>query len=160
MTAETLPFINALLNGTATVLLVAGLILVRKGNWRAHGYVMAAALTVSAAFLACYLSHKAMFGDRAINRFYPDIPQAWKYIYWFVILLPHLILAVGMLPFIGIGLWAAYRRQWERHRRINRTTIWVWLYVSVTGVIIYLLLYQYFPHLQQQANPAFVPPTL
>jgi putative membrane protein len=160
MTAETLPAINATLNSIATILLVVGLVLIRRKNHRAHGYTMATALCVSAAFLVCYLAHKAMFGDRAINRFYPDIPQAWKYVYWFVILIPHLILAVGMLPFIAKGLWHAYKRQWDKHRAVNRVTIWVWLYVSITGVVIYWLLYHHFPALQQQANPGFVPPSL
>jgi uncharacterized membrane protein YozB (DUF420 family) len=160
MTAQTLPFINAILNSIATVLLVTGFILIRKKNHRGHGWVMATALLVSTAFLVCYLAHKQMYGNRSLERFYPDIPGFWKHLYLWVILTPHLLLAIGMLPFILAGLAAAYKRQWAKHRAVNRVIIWVWLYVSITGVIIYYLLYHHFPLLQQTANPSFIPPTL
>jgi uncharacterized membrane protein YozB (DUF420 family) len=64
---------------------------------------------------------------------------------YFVILIPHVILAVVMLPMIGMTIWRASRRQWDRHRRLARPTFWIWLYVSVTGVIIYAMLYHLFP---------------
>ena len=152
MTAETLPKINAILNGISFILLVTGFILIKQKKMRAHGIVMLTALGTSSLFLIGYLAHKSMFGDRAINEYYPNIPDAWKYIYWFAILLPHLVLAIVMLPFIIRGVWFAYRRDWVRHRANNRYTIWMWLYVSVTGVIVYILLYQYFPVLNQQAG--------
>ena len=75
-------------------------------------------------------------------------------IYFFIILLPHLVLAVVMLPFIGLGLYRAYQRDWIRHKRVNRFTIWIWLYVSLTGVLIYYLLYHLFPSLNANAVPA------
>jgi putative membrane protein len=151
MSPETLPAVNAVLNGIATVLLTVGFVFAKKKMHRAHGYTMATALVVSTVFLVSYLTHKAMFKDRAINEFYPDIPEAWKYVYWFVILLPHVLLAIAMLPFILKGVWHAYKREWAKHRAVQKYVIWVWLYVSVTGVVVYWLLYQYFPKLQAEA---------
>ncbi|HQY88115.1 MAG TPA: DUF420 domain-containing protein [Tepidisphaeraceae bacterium] len=150
MTAETLPKINAILNGISFILLVTGFVLIKRKKMREHGIVMLTALGTSSLFLIGYLSHKAMYGDRRLGEYYPNLPNAWKYFYWFVILIPHLILAIVMLPFIIRGVWFAYKRDWKRHRATNRYTIWMWLYVSVTGVIVYLLLYQYFPILNER----------
>jgi uncharacterized membrane protein YozB (DUF420 family) len=145
MTAETLPTLNAILNGIATLLLICGLVLVQRGRHRAHGYVMAGAVVVSAVFLVSYLTHKAIYPNISIASRFPNLPEIWKHIYWWVILVPHLILAVAMLPFVYLALIRAYRKQFERHKAVTRYLIWVWLYVSVTGVVIYGLLYHYFP---------------
>jgi uncharacterized membrane protein YozB (DUF420 family) len=139
MTAETLPAINATLNGLSTILLITGFVLISYDKWRAHGYVMLAAVVSSALFLVGYLAHKAMYPNFSIVDRFPNLSVSWRYAYWFVILIPHLILAVAMLPFIGLGLWHAYKR------------IWIWLYVSVTGVLIYWLLYHLFPALNARA---------
>lgn len=152
MTAETLPKINAILNGISFMLLVSGYILIKQKKMRAHGIVMLTALATSSLFLIGYVTHKAMFGDRRLSEHFPNLPDGWKYFYYFVILIPHLILAIVMLPFIFRGVWFAYRRDWPRHRANNRFTIWVWMYVSVTGVIVYWLLYQYFPALNQRLS--------
>ena len=102
---------------------------------------MITALVTSTAFLTCYVIHKATYGERKIGL----DPGFIKYFYYFVILLPHVVLAIVMLPMIGTTVYRAYRRDWVRHRRIARPTFFVWLYVSVTGVIIYFLLYHVFP---------------
>ena len=104
----------------------------------------------SALFLACYILHKAFRHDLQITTRFPNLSNAWRYTYWFAILIPHLILAIVMLPFIVKGLWHASRREWRAHRLTNRWTIWIWLYVSVTGVLIYYLLYHLFPRLNGQ----------
>jgi putative membrane protein len=142
---DLLPTINASLNALATVLLCVGFVLIRRKQYRAHGIVMSSAFAVSAIFLVCYLIHKFYKPDIRLRERFPDLPAAWAYFYWFVVLLPHLVLAVAMLPFIGLAFWHASKRAWDKHRRITRWLVWVWLYVSVTGVVIYLLLYQLFP---------------
>lgn len=151
--AQTLPAINATLNGLSTILLIVGFVLIKQGKWRQHGYVMAAALVSSAVFLAGYLTHKYIlrYEDVRISARFPNLGSGWRSFYYFVVLIPHLILAVGMLPFIGLGLWHAYKRDWAKHRRINRWTLPIWLYVSVTGVLIYWLLYHLFPTLNAAA---------
>ena len=151
MNAQTLPAINATLNGISTILLITGFILVRRRMPRAHGMVMLGAVISSTFFLAGYLTHKFYYPDVQIATRFPNLSNGWRYTYWFAILIPHLILAVVMLPFIYLGLYRAYRRQWAKHRRVNRITIWMWLYVSVTGVLIYYLLYHLFPALNARA---------
>lgn len=147
MNAQTLPAINATLNGLTTLLLIVGYVLIRRRQMRAHGVVMIAAVVSSALFLAGYLTHKVFYPDIRITSRFPNLSDAWRYTYWFAILIPHLILAVVMLPFIGAGLWFAYTKQFVKHRRIQRFTLPIWLYVSVTGVLIYWLLYHHFPAL-------------
>lgn len=144
---ESLPAINATFNGISFLLLCTGFVLIKQGKWRAHGMTMAAALVSSSLFLVGYLVHKVYYPDIRISTRFPNLGAGWKYTYWFVILIPHLILAVVMLPFIAKGLWHAYRREWVKHRNTNRYTIWIWLYVSLTGVLIYYLLYHLFPAL-------------
>jgi uncharacterized membrane protein YozB (DUF420 family) len=149
--SDVLPSVNATLNGITTVLLIAGFVLIRQKKWRAHGITMIAATACSTLFLAGYLLHKVYHHDLKIATRFPNLSDAWRYTYWFAILLPHLVLAVVMLPFIYVGLWRAYKREWLKHKQINRFTIWIWLYVSITGVLIYYLLYHLFPTLNAQA---------
>lgn len=144
---NSLPAINASLNGLTTILLIVGFVFIKQGKWRAHGITMLSATVSSALFLAGYLLHKVFHHDLQIATRFPNLSDAWRYTYWFAILIPHLILAVVMLPFIGAGLWFAYTKQFARHRRIQRFTLPIWLYVSVTGVLIYWLLYHHFPAL-------------
>lgn len=152
MTAETLPTLNALLNSLATLLLVCGFVLIKRGNRKAHGYVMLSAFIVSAVFLVSYLTHKAIYPDIRIASRFPNLPEVWKHIYWWVILVPHLILAIAMLPLVYLALIRAYRKQFERHKAVTKYLIWIWLYVSVTGVVIYLLLYHCFPALNARMS--------
>src|SRR4051812_31734268 len=96
---DTLPAINAAFNGLSTLLLITGFVLIRRGKWRAHGITMLAATVSSALFLIGYVAHKAILHgvDIKMSRF-PNLSHAWKYTYWFAILIPHLVLAMAMLP--------------------------------------------------------------
>ena len=99
---------------------------------------MVAATVVSAVFLACYLTYHILNGEKSTAT--SHAPH-WLRVLYLWVLLPHLLLAVGMLPMIFLTLYRAYRRDWEAHRRIAPPTFWIWLYVSVTGVIVYFMLY-------------------
>lgn len=140
---EVLAAINASLNGTSATLLVFAFILVKQKNYRAHAWLMISAFLVSTVFLACYLTSHYLYPARSAGL----KPSLLRTIY-FAILIPHILLAVGMLPLIGITFWHAYRRNWLRHRRVARPAFWIWLYVSVTGVIVYWMLYHLFPSLE------------
>jgi uncharacterized membrane protein YozB (DUF420 family) len=133
---EALPHLNALLNATATVLLVTGWILIKRRRIAQHRAVMMAAVSVSAAFLASYVIYHANAGSRP----FPGT-GAIRTLY-FAVLIPHVILAAAALPPILITFARGLRRDDARHRRIARWTLPVWLYVSVTGVIVYVMLYQ------------------
>lgn len=133
---ESLPLVNASLNALAAMLLVAGWFLIKAGRRDAHRNLMVAAFGTSALFLACYLVYHAKVGSRP----FPGT-GVWRGIY-FAILVPHILLAIGMLPMILVTFWRAYRGDFERHRRIARVTLPIWLYVSVTGVMVYWMLYQ------------------
>jgi uncharacterized membrane protein YozB (DUF420 family) len=135
--------IDAALNGTSTILLVAGYLLIRQNKVRAHAWLMICALTTSTAFLVCYVYSKVKFGETS-SGLQPGLLRTS----YLILLASHVILAAGMLPPIIITVWRAYTRQWERHRQIARPTFWIWLYVSVTGVIIYFLLFHLFPSMR------------
>ncbi|HEY7088199.1 MAG TPA: DUF420 domain-containing protein [Tepidisphaeraceae bacterium] len=135
--------INATLNGTSAALMLTGYVLIRCRKIRAHASFMIAALCTSAVFLACYVYSKIAFGERSSG----IQPGPLKTLY-LVLLASHVLLAIGMLPPIAVTVWRAYRRQWDRHRRIARPTFWIWLYVSVTGVIVYWMLYHLFPSMR------------
>ena len=144
MTVTDLPAVNAALNSTCTVLLVVGYYLIRRGQWRAHAWVMGAATVVSAAFLTFYLIYHYHVGEVSTKDW--GLPR-WLRAAYLLLLASHILLAVVNLPMILLTLYRAYRRQWPQHRRIARLTFPVWLYVSVTGVIIYWMLYHLFPSL-------------
>jgi len=128
------------LNGLSAILLTAGYIFIKRGNKPAHRNCMIAALTTSVVFLACYLTYH--FTVKAVTRFVE--PQWFRPIY-LTILLTHTILAVAIVPMVIMTLSRALRERFDAHKRIARWTWPAWMYVSVTGVIIYLLLYQIFP---------------
>jgi len=131
-----LPRINATLNGLATVLLIAAWIFIKRRRLVAHRNLMIAALVCSALFLTSYLVYHAQVGS---VRFQGIGPVRTVY---FTILITHTVLA-ALVPFlVGITVWRAYRRRWDRHVRIARFTLPIWLYVSVTGVVVYWMLYQ------------------
>ncbi|HUF61319.1 MAG TPA: DUF420 domain-containing protein [Verrucomicrobiales bacterium] len=140
-----LPPVNASLNGVATVLLATGWILIRSGRKTAHARCMVGALIVSAAFLACYLVYHFQLhhhaGDGSI-RFTQEGPVRGIY---FFILLTHVVLAIVNVPLIVLTVWAAARGNFTRHRKLARWTWPSWFYVSVTGVIVYFMLYHWFP---------------
>jgi uncharacterized membrane protein YozB (DUF420 family) len=131
-----LPAVNATLNALSTVLLVTGYLLVRSRRFTAHRNVMVAALVSSTLFLTCYLTYHAHVG----SKHFPGTGTA-RTVY-LAILLTHTVLA-ATVPFLaGITVYRAYRRRYAAHRRIARWTLPIWLYVSVTGVVVYWMLYQ------------------
>jgi len=143
---ESLPIVNASLNGTSTVLLIAAYIAIKRRHVRTHMYLMLSALATSAAFLTFYLIYHAKVGEKSTAGM--TYLPGWLRGIYLAILFPHILLAGVMVPMILMSLWRAYRRQWTRHRKIAAPTWWIWLYVSVTGVIIYWMLYHLFPSLR------------
>ncbi len=132
------PTVNATLNGTSAVLLVTGRTLIVRGNKAAHRVVMLAAMAVSTTFLASYLYYHYHVGSVHFRG------TGWSRPLYFSILISHTILAVVIVPMILITLSRALRERFDRHRAIARWTYPLWLYVSVTGVIVYLMLYHIF----------------
>jgi uncharacterized membrane protein YozB (DUF420 family) len=139
MTVRDLPAVNATLNGLSAILLGAGYRFIRKKNIPAHRACMITAFTTSVIFLCCYLTyHYFVHFTRFEN-------PAWFRPIYLTILITHTILAIVIVPLILMTLNRARKGQFERHRAIARWTWPLWMYVSVTGVIVYLLLYQIFP---------------
>jgi len=136
VTVSDLPALNATLNATSAVLLTTGWILIRRGRIAQHRAVMIAAVCTSILFLISYLVYHAQVGS---VRFTKQGPIRAVY---FTILLTHTVLAVAIVPMVLVTLTRGLRARYERHRRIARWTMPIWLYVSVTGVVIYLMLYQ------------------
>jgi uncharacterized membrane protein YozB (DUF420 family) len=132
------PVIDATLNGTSAVLLVVGRGFILRGRMAAHRAVMIAALVSSTVFLVCYLYYHWHVGSVHFQG-----QGAWRPIY-FTILTTHTILAATIVPMIIITLSRALRARYDRHRIIARWTFPLWLYVSVTGVIVYFMLYHWF----------------
>jgi len=146
LTIQDFPHINAGLNASSTVLLIVGILLIKKGRYRSHAVMMILASLVSAAFLGCYLLYHYKTGEQSTKHM-TWLPT-WLRTVYLLILIPHLLLAFFMLPMIVMTLYRAYRRQWERHRKIAKPTFFIWLYVSVTGVVIYWMLYHLFPSMK------------
>ncbi len=140
MTTHDLPAVNATLNGLSAVFLTVGFICIKRGNKIAHRNCMIAALISSAVFLACYLTYHCTV--KTVTHF---VQPAWFKPIYLAILLTHTVLAVVILPLIFLTLLRAVKQNFERHKKIARWTWPLWLYVSVTGVVIYLLLYRIFP---------------
>jgi len=131
-----LPAVNASLNAIAAALLVTGFLFIRRGNVPAHRACMTAAFTVSALFLVTYLTHHALHGS---TRFPGTGPVRTLY---FAILISHTALAAAIPPLAIRTLFLARRGRIPEHRRLARWTFPLWLYVSVTGVVVYWMLYQ------------------
>lgn len=140
MTVQDLPGVNATLNAISTVLLVSGFVFIKKGNKKAHIICMASALIVSAAFLTCYLIYHAQAGS--VKFLYEG--ALVRKIYFFI-LLTHIPLAALVVPMVFMTVIPALRQKFDKHKRIAKWTFPVWLYVSVTGVLVYLMLYVWFP---------------
>jgi uncharacterized membrane protein YozB (DUF420 family) len=127
---------NAILNSVAAVLLVAGWVFILRGNWRAHRVAMVSAFATSAVFLVSYLTYHWLEGSRKYAG-----PESLRILYY-AILLTHVLLAAAV-PILALRMFFhAWRGRWEAHRKLGRITMPVWLYVSVTGVVIYWMLYQ------------------
>jgi uncharacterized membrane protein YozB (DUF420 family) len=132
------PAIDATLNGTSAVLLLVGRGYIKRGRMAAHRAVMLAALASSSIFLACYLYYHWHVGSVHFQG------QGWSRPVYFSILISHTILAAAIVPMIIITLSRALRERFDRHRAIARWTYPLWMYVSVTGVIVYFMLYHLF----------------
>jgi len=136
-----LPAINATLNGTSGVLLLIAYIFIRRGQVQMHKRFMLAACITSLVFLACYvLNHILRHG--VVTRF---TGTGWIRPLYFTILISHTILAITIVPMAILSVRNGLKMRVARHRRIARWTFPLWMYVSVTGVIVYFFLYQWFP---------------
>jgi uncharacterized membrane protein YozB (DUF420 family) len=145
---QELPALNALLNGSAALLLLIGRWQIHRGRRQSHARTMIAATVLSACFLAGYLTyHFAVVPELGHTKFHgTGIVRAAYY----AMLLSHVLLAVVNLPMVIVTLLHAARGRWERHRRLARWTYPIWLYVSVTGVLVYLCLYWWNPPAELQ----------
>ena len=135
-----LPAVNATLNGVAACLLVLGWRAIRAGQRERHALLMRSAFGVSVAFLACYLYYHFAVARGEPTRFHRTGFARGAYL---GLLLSHTVLAAVNLPMVLRTLWLAHRGDWERHRRLARWTFPIWLYVSVTGVVVYVVLYHF-----------------
>lgn len=139
MNLSDLPAINACLNSLSAILLAVGYRFIRRKNILAHRNCMIGAFLVSTIFLISYVVYHFNAGRTVFK------DPAWFRPIYLTILLTHTVLAVAIVPMVLITLSRALKQRFDRHRRIARWTWPLWMYVSVTGVIIYLLLYQIFP---------------
>jgi len=133
-----LPIINACLNFLATLFIIAGGVAIKTKREELHKKLMISALTVSALFLVCYLTYHFHFPTKK----FPDLGLI-KTLYY-VILFPHIFLAAVMVPFIIVTVLHAIKGRLDKHKKIAKVTYVMWLYVSITGVLIYFMLYQWF----------------
>lgn len=136
-----LPAVNATLNGIATLLLVTGFILIKQGNREAHRKVMLAAFATSVLFLISYVTYHSLRGG--MNT--PFGGEGAVRTIYYIILFSHIALAAVVPVLAIITLRRGLAAKYDRHRKIAKITLPVWLYVSVTGVLVYLMLYQWFP---------------
>jgi putative membrane protein len=145
MTILDLPAVNASLNGLSAIFLTAGYVFIRQKNKVAHRNCMLAAFSTSIVFLICYLTYHtylAVVLHRGPTRF---LEPNWFRPIYLLILLTHTVLAMAIVPMILITLNRARLQRFELHKKIARWTWPLWMYVSVTGVVVYLLLYRIFP---------------
>jgi len=141
MTVQDLPAINASLNALSTVFIIAGISFIKSEMKQAHIVSMLAALSTSTLFLASYLTYHAL-KHGVVTRFtYPGWP---KTLYYFI-LGTHIPLAFLTLPLVFLTIIPAFQARYDRHRRMAKWTFPIWLYVSITGVLVYLMLYVWFP---------------
>ena len=136
MSVGDLPALNATLNATCAILLITGWVLIKRGRIRQHRAVMIAAVCTSAVFLASYLYYHAHVGSVRFTG-----TGVIRTVY-FAVLLTHTILAAAIVPMVLVTLSRGLSGKYDRHRRIARWTMPLWLYVSVTGVVVYVMLYR------------------
>jgi uncharacterized membrane protein YozB (DUF420 family) len=139
MTISDLPAVNATLNATAALLLLAGYREIKRGRMSRHRAAMIAACAASALFLVSYVIYHAQVGSR------PFAGQGPIRLIYFAILISHVVLAAAILPLALVTLTRALRERFDRHAALARWTLPIWLYVSVTGVVVYWMLYQLYP---------------
>ena len=136
-----LPNVNAVLNAVSAGFLVTGYRFIRRREVHAHRFCMLSAFVVSVLFLASYLTYHFYPGVGTV-RF---VEPTWARPIYLAILVPHVILAVPVMPLALLALYQAWRSHFTRHRRLARVALPIWLYVSVTGVLVYIMLYILFP---------------
>jgi uncharacterized membrane protein YozB (DUF420 family) len=136
MEVADLPAVNATLNAVSAVLLLIGYVLIRQGRRQQHRAAMLSACGVSALFLISYVIYHANAGSR------PFTGQGPIRIVYFTILITHVVLAAAIVPLALVTLSRGLRGRYDRHARIARWTLPIWLYVSVTGVVVYVMLYR------------------
>ena len=134
-----LPHLNALLNSTSAILLLSGYRFIRLGRIKAHRNCQIAAVVSSTLFLASYLTYHYFHGTTHFAG------EGIARPIYFIILISHTILAIVIVPLVLVTLYRAARGDFVRHRSVARWTLPIWLYVSVTGVIVYLMLYRIYP---------------
>ena len=134
-----MPALNATFNLVSTIFISTGWYFIRRGAWRRHMICMIIALASSVCFLVGYVAYHAQVGEKSSGY------TGWLAAIYFPILASHVLLAFVTLPLVILTLVPVFRRRWDRHKRIARWTIPIWLYVSLTGVLVYLMLYQWFP---------------
>ena len=137
-----LPLLNAWLNGSSAVLLCSGLVAIKRGERVWHEYLMKAAFVVSCAFLASYVYYHFVvepFGPTKFRR------SGWIHGAYLAMLVSHVVLAIVNLPLVIRVLWLARKERWSAHKSLAKFAFPIWLYVSVTGVLVYLALYVWNP---------------
>ena len=134
-----LPHLNACLNGTSALLLTCGYFSIRSGKIAAHRACQLSALFVSLLFLASYLTYHYFHGTTRFQG------QGLARPIYFAILTSHTILAIVIVPLVTLTFYRAFKLDFVRHRKIARITLPLWFYVSITGVVVYLMLYQIYP---------------
>ncbi|HMF14227.1 MAG TPA: DUF420 domain-containing protein [Gemmataceae bacterium] len=144
---DDLPSVNAALNATSALLLATGYVAIRARRVALHRACMLSALGVSAVFLACYLYYHLSVKAGQPTRFADRAPEAprWVASLYLVILLTHTVLATLVAPLALFTAWQGLRGNFQRHFRIARWTLPIWLYVSITGVVVYWMLYRLYP---------------
>ena len=135
-----LPHVIASLNGLTVILLGLGYAFIRQGQWQRHRACMLSALGVSAAFLVVYLIYKANTGFAKFGG------TGWVRPVYFSILIAHIIGAIAIVPLVPLTVFRALRQQFDKHRRIARWTWPIWMYVGISGVIVYLMAVHLFPY--------------
>ncbi|MCZ7635325.1 MAG: DUF420 domain-containing protein [Verrucomicrobia bacterium] len=145
MNVTDLPALNAALNAVSTVFLLLGYRFIREGRQTAHRNCMLAACGTSVLFLASYVTYHVLRRQMTGSAHTTFAEPAWFRPVYLVILFTHLVGAMAIVPLVLVTLWRALRGRFEAHRRLAHWTWPLWLYVSLTGVLIYLLLYQIFP---------------
>jgi putative membrane protein len=141
MTVQDIPALNASLNAVATALIMAGIVSIKRRRERAHRVFMVAALCVSAAFLVFYVLHKILMKGAHT----PFLGEGFIRGFYYAMLASHILLAMAIVPLVLRTAWLGYKERRVPHVRWARVTYPIWLYVSVTGVLVYQFLYVWYP---------------
>lgn len=145
MELQDLPLINAALNSCSAILLACGFVAIKRENKELHKKCMVGALTTSFLFLTCYVIYHVGMQRVHGSAHTKFVDPSWFRPYYLALLASHLLLAIAIVPMVIFTVLHAIKKNWEKHQRIAKWTWPCWMYVSVTGVVIYLLLYQIFP---------------